>query len=193
MSYDPNATSEPKFFLGDLVLVKPDRRWNNDFRTGENEEAIVINGSGGVINGYSYTLYFEMHGEISWYDECQLVLISRDRTQLLREWQQAARLRKIQQSDLEWIFKNCNTRESSVSGASIEALALSLGWTKSLWGSRGEGITFYMNATTIMEMAKPFLLVSDLSGWLAFCETYKLQQKLKEENDHLQIPPAEPT
>jgi len=120
----------------------------------------------------NYVLYVNGCGESSWYKECQLTLIDKNGKELLQKWEDAAEKKCKIESDLDWIFENGPAVLSKTSGNTIEALASCLGITE-LWGSRGEGITYYCNAMDILKLAKPYLEKHDKEGWLSFCKRKK--------------------
>ena len=165
---------QQKFNKGDYVQVAKDLgpympHFQNDCK------AIVIGSYAdqyGGSNDGSYTIYIKGSGETSWYDEPQLTLIERNRIGLLEEWKVEANKKYKTQSNLDWIFENGPDMLVNAKGASIQALANCFGLTN-LWGNRGEGITWYTNASHTMQLAAPFLLKKDKEGWLKYCEQIK--------------------
>jgi hypothetical protein len=75
-------------------------------------------------------------------------------------------------SNLDWIFNNGKEVLRRPSGASIEALARSIG-INNLWGSHGEGFIYIMNSLAVIDLARKFLENNDKSGWLLFAEKLK--------------------
>lgn len=161
--------SKQLFHADDLVQVAKDLGPSMSHFTADCR-AIVIGSYcdlyGGNRDCHTYSLYLEGRGECSWYEEWQLTLIEHNQQVLLQEWR-AARDKKIaQESDLDWIFANGAQVLKSASGASIEALGAKLG-IDNLWGSMGEGITYYSNAIAILAYCEPFLRSGDKAAFLA--------------------------
>jgi hypothetical protein len=157
-----------KFHMGDLVMVdKAASLWLE-----HDQEAIVIGSYADQYGGASrntYTLYIKGSGECSWYDEPYLTLIDHDKTDTLRKWKAEAEIVRKQTSDLDWIFANGSLVADSPIGHSVQALADCFGLTN-LWGSHGEGMTYWQNAQVTITMASPYLLSGDKAGWLAHCQ-----------------------
>lgn len=144
-------------------------------------DAIVIGSykdqyGGGERESKQYTIHIKGRGESSWYYEHQLELIQSDRIDLLQQWEKEEKEEAAQKSNLDWIFKNGLDVLQSAHGATISALANSLGITN-LWGSRGEGFTYHMNALKILTVAEPFLKTGNKDGWLDFCASAKTASK----------------
>jgi hypothetical protein len=118
----------------------------------------------------TFTIWIKDHGQVSWYDRQHLELIERGREDLLKEWEAAVEAKRVMMSDLDWIFSH---PEEARNAASVEALAACFGLTN-LWGSHGEGISYYTNAMHTLALAKPFLDARDKAGWLEFCKTLKV-------------------
>jgi hypothetical protein len=167
-----------KFKYGDLVKITNDiDNYMSHFPSGC--EAIVLysysdkfGGSG--YNKKQYCLYLEDCGEVSWYDEHQLTLIESDKVELLNEWKQHNEQKKKQWANIDWIFSNGKEVLENTTGSSIKTLANNLGITKDLWGSHGEGITYYTNAMKILRCAEPFLLQGNKEKWLEYCVKYRI-------------------
>ena len=163
------------FNTGDWVMVAK----GASLFAEEEREAIVIGSYADQYGGASrntYTLHLKGDsGGSSWYDEPYLTLIERDRTDLLRQWKAEAEIERQQKSDLDWIFANGQGVVDSPSGHSVQALAACFGLTD-LWGSRGEGITYYRNSQTTMVIARPYLLAGDKVGWLGLCREMMADQ-----------------
>lgn len=161
-----------KFHKYDLVRLTDDLGPYMSHFHGAGEKAIVIGSYSdkfGGSNTDSYTLFFREHGEISWYYEHQITLIKSQQDGLLEQWKDYRWLRDKQHSDLDWIFGNGpELLSESIPGVSVDSLAKCMK-VHNLWGSRGEGITWYTNARIVVETAKPFLLARDKRGWLNLC------------------------
>jgi len=120
----------------------------------------------------SYCLFIKDHGETSWYHEHQLTLIEENRSDLLEIWEKEKEDEIKLKSDIDWIFDNGPVVADSPHGASVSTLASCFGLTN-LWGSNGEGITYYTNSMGTLQIAKPFLLKKDKKGWLERCKEIK--------------------
>ncbi len=163
-----------KFAKGDLIQIAKDlgpcmRHFTADCR------GIVVGTYAqqyGGNNIKAYTIYLEGHGEVSWYEEHQLTLLEAGRSDLLQTWRDEAARAEEQESDPDWIFSNGEAILKKASNATVEKLAAMLGITN-LWGSHGEGATYYMNAIRILEVASPFLKTGDRAGFEKFCEEVK--------------------
>ena len=163
-----------KFHKDDHVQVGDMPPYMSHF-TG-NCEAIVIGSyadqyGGGNRERATYTLNLKEGGHVSWYEEDQLTLIRAQATELAAQWEKEAAELKKQHTDLDWIFANGKAIVKSAPGHTVGALAELLG--VNLWGSRGEGITYYCNSLAVMEIAHPFLLAGDKDGFLAFVKEAK--------------------
>jgi len=128
--------------------------------------------------GESYGLHIEGKGYSAWYHDHQLTLIAHNRKGLLKKWEAAEKKLEEQQGDLDWIFKNGKAILRSASGASVCALAKEMGLTN-LWGSHGEGMTYYMNALRVLDLSKPFLINRDKKGWLTMAHEIRDKQHAK--------------
>ena len=120
----------------------------------------------------SYCLYIKGHGRVSWYYENQIELIEANRLDMLDQWETEEQQEDEMKSDLDWIFSHGNDVLKNPHGATVGALAKCLGLTN-LWGSHGEGMTYYFNTITILQYARPFLRAGDKEGWLNHCKTIK--------------------
>jgi hypothetical protein len=117
-------------------------------------------------------LYIKGHGQTAWYHLRQLTLLEHNRCDLLKVWKDEQEAEDKMHGDLDWIFANGLAVTQGADGATIGALATCLGVTN-LWGSRGEGMTYYLNAIQILHLAAPYLKTNDKAGWLAFCKITK--------------------
>lgn len=165
-----------KFHKGDHVRVADDLGPSmSHFESGC--EAIVIGSYAdqyGGQNHRSYTLHLKGQGEVSWYEEPQLTLLEADRLDLLAQWEAEEEAERRQKADIDWIFEHGPEVLRSAHGASISTLARGVGITD-LWGSNGEGISYYENAMRVLGLAAPFLETKDKAGWFALCEKVKLR------------------
>ena len=163
-----------KFQKGDYVRVAKDlgpcmTHFKKDC------DAVVIGSYADQYSGddiESYTIYIEGHDEISWYHEWQLTLKEKNRLDILSKWKKEKKKIDQLESDLDWIFSHGDDVLKSASGSSVNALASCLGLTD-LWGSKGEGLTYYSNAYAILNLAMPFLDKNDKKGWLEKCNEIK--------------------
>jgi hypothetical protein len=133
-------------------------------------EAIVIGSYAdqyGGSNTKSYTLHIKGKGRTSWYEEHQLKLIERNRADMLRRWKEEEDEKSRREADLGWIFSNGASVMKAPSGSTIAALARHMG-IANLWGSAGEGITYYQMSLAVLELARPFLWYCDEEGFLEF-------------------------
>jgi hypothetical protein len=168
-----------KFHRGDLVHVAKDLGPAMQHFTAD-VDAIVIGSYNDQFGGHNtkdYSLYLKNHGKVSWYEEWQLTLIKKDQQALLEQWREDARKNRKQKSDLDWIFAHGKeiAKGNNVHGATITALGRCLGITN-LWGSHGEGMTWYINAAKILSHAEEFLETEDKEGWLRYAE--EMRRKL---------------
>lgn len=168
--------SKQRFHRGDLVRIADDLGpTRTHFACAQ--DAIVVSSfleqyGGSEDHTPEYTLFLRNQGEVSWYEEEYLTMVAPDQRDLLKQWRQELQDTRKQQSDLDWIFTHGSFKDECP-GASVEALARCLG-IANLWGSRGEGFTYYENALKIIAMASPYLEHHDKAGWLAFCATHQI-------------------
>lgn len=164
-----------KFNKGDHVKVAEDLgQIMSHFQS--DCEAIVIGSYAdqyGGDNTTDYTIYIKGSGQVSWYREHQLDLIMAGRIDLLEQWEAEAKKETDMKSDLDWIFSHGKEVLEGAHGATISALAECFGLTN-LWGSRGEGITYYSNVMATLQMAKPYLEAGDKDGWLKHCASLEV-------------------
>lgn len=163
-----------KFHMGDLVHVAKDLGQSMSHFTND-IDAIVIGSykdEYGGDNTKSYTLHLKGYGRCSWYYEHQLILLEKNRCDLLESWEKELKDDEEQKSNLDWIFANGNEVVEKGYGASVQTLANCLGLSN-LWGSHGEGFVYFENALWTIAIAEPFLKNADKDGWLVFCEKIK--------------------
>jgi hypothetical protein len=162
------ATTQ-QFHKGDLVRVVKD--------LGPTMPHFASGVDGIVIGSYadqygrrvdSFTVYIQGQGETSWYRGEHLVLVERNRMDKLLEWKEAAASERKLRSDLDWIFSHGKEALARAHGATVKALAESMGITEDLSGSQREGFVYYQNAMTVMRLAEPFLRLGDKEGWLRY-------------------------
>ena len=168
-------TTRPfRFRHGDLVQVAKDlgpcmKHFTSDCR------AIVLYSYAsryGGDNHDSLGLYLEGEGPCAWYNANQLTLISRNQGDLHEEWEHAAEVERTKKADIKWIFANWKKLKGSIPSASIETLASHVG-SGDLWGSRGEGMSFYLNSLKVIDYCKRWLDSGDLEGFLAAHPKFK--------------------
>ena len=165
-----------KFQRGDLVKIANDLGPSmSHFDAGI--EAIVTGSYADQYGGddtRSYTLHLgPTRGECSWYHEEQLTLIEPGAVDLLRQWEQLRREMLDRDSDIDWIFANGArmVAEGKCPGASLQALFGMLGGG-SMWGTNGEGVTWYANAQAVISRALPYLSRGDRAGWEVYCREF---------------------
>lgn len=123
----------------------------------------------GGTNHNSFTLFVEGEAEVSWFESYRLELIESDQFKLLSKWRHDRQKQIDQWADIDWIFSH---PESLTRGASLQALANCMGFG-SLWGARGEGVDWAINARNVAEYARPFVEAGDQRGWFRLCEALK--------------------
>ena len=163
-----------KFHEGDWVQVAKDLGLSMRHFTGDCE-AIVLGSYADQYGGSNhsiYSLHIKGPGRVSWYHEPQLTLIEIGRLDKLAEWEAKQEAERKQASNMDWIFANGADVLKSAHGATVQTLAECFGLTN-LWGSHGEGMTYYSNAMGTLKLAAPFLLAGDKEGWMAYAETLK--------------------
>ncbi len=166
-----------KYQKGDHVQVAKDLgqcmgHFTNDC------EAIIVGSYADQFSGEdatSYTIHIKGEGETSWYEEHQLTLIEANRIDLLEQWEKEEKEEAETKSSLDWIFAHGNEVLESAHGSTVKALAGCFGLAN-LWGSWGEGFTYYVNAQKTLFLAKPFLETGDKAGWLKHCASIKINQ-----------------
>lgn len=159
-----------QFHKGDWVWVAKDLGASMSHFTADCE-AIVIGSYADQYGGddhEEYTLHIKGEGQCSWYYDGQLTLIEKGRLDKLKEWKALAETEHQEKGDLDWIFAHGEDVLKAPHAASIQALANCFGLTN-LWGSRGEGITYYGNARRTLKLATPYLEAGNKAGWLAQC------------------------
>jgi hypothetical protein len=158
-----------EFHKGDHVRVADDLGPSmSHFQKGC--EAIVIGSYADQYGGSStdsYTIHIKGGGQCSWYYAQQLTLIERNRSDLLKQWEDELEALHKQRSDLDWIFANGPEVLEKGYGSSVEALGNCVG-IADLWGSHGEGMSYYVNSLAVLGAAEPFLRTKDKTGWLEF-------------------------
>lgn len=103
----------------------------------------------------SLRLTFENGDRSSWWYPSKLKLVERGQISLLIKWEQESiELEKIE-SDLDYIFQNIDLVLENKSGASLQAVYSYVGGG-SLWGTRGEGITYYENSYSVLMLLAIF-------------------------------------
>jgi len=169
-----------KFHKGDLVKIAKENVYICSNCLTPYLQAIVIGSykdqyGGSDTDSIQYTLFIKDYGRISWFYETLLTLIEKNRIDLLEKWEFDKNEEVKTKSNLDWIFENSEEVIKNPMGCSIESLANCLGLTN-LWGSKGEGITYYINAQMTLLIAKPFLEKKDKEGWLEYCEKIKKEK-----------------
>lgn len=158
-----------KFKNGDLVKIAKNlgpSRWHF-----VSDCEAIVQKYGGEKN---YDLYIKGYGSCAWYCEHHLTLIEHERNDLKEQWKLEAKALSDKESNIDYIFKNNNKILKKINSNHVRGLALSMGITnEALWGSRGEGFTYYENCMRIIEMATPFLEKKDKNGWLEFASNFK--------------------
>jgi hypothetical protein len=165
-----------KFHRGDLVHVVKDLGSSMSSHFTADVDAIVIgsyNDKYGGGNTQDYTLHLKGSGQCSWYHESQLELLERNRSDILTAWEAEREAERAQQSDIDWIFDNGPDLLVAAPAASVATLAAGVGITN-LWGSHGEGLSYYENSMRVIALARPYLQTKNKEGWLALCEKMRL-------------------
>ena len=103
----------------------------------------------------SLSLTFENGGSSSWWYPSKLKLVERDKMSLLSKWKQERSEREKTESDLDYIFQNIDLVLENKSGSSLQAVYSYVGGG-SLWGTRGEGITYYENSYSVLMLLEIF-------------------------------------
>ena len=135
-----------------------------------------------IVNGYNhnkcqignewehnYSLHIKGQGHVSWYHNFNLTLIKRNQFKLLEKWKAEEREVSDKESNPDWIFSNGKGALKGASNATLTYLGNCLG-VSNLWGSYGEGWSYYCNAMKILTVAKPYLIKNDKDGWIKFCK-----------------------
>ena len=140
-------------------------------------DAIVLNTYAdefGGENDHSMCLFVNGHGEVSWYEPCNLELIEHDRKDILDGWKKEMDEADARESDLDWIFEHGKeiAEGKGYTGTIAKTLFRCL-TDRSIWGTRGEGYVFYMNALAVHDYAKPFLENNDKKGWLEWADNFR--------------------
>lgn len=174
-----NNVYPQKFHKGDHVLIAKNLgSCMSHFTSGC--EAIVMGSYEDKFGGrcyrderpIAYALMIPNQGETAWYNENQLTLIKRNRQDLIKLWNDEIDANNAKKFDLDWIFNNGDLVLRKGLGASLSALAATLGFTQ-MWGLRGEGWDLAENQYRIMFLAKPYLEKNNKAGWLEFAEKMK--------------------
>jgi hypothetical protein len=165
--------TEQKFKRGDLVRIAKDL--GPSMTHFESDQDAIVMGSyrdqyGGDHKVNDYTIMFDNGGEVSWYHTHQLTFIKHVGEARIKEIKELKEKRQEMEADLDWIFANGEQVLKSASGSSVHALGACFGLTD-LWGSNGEGFTYYTRSMQVLQLAYPFLKSGDKDGWLAFCKT----------------------
>jgi len=175
--------ADQKFHKGDWVRVADDLGPSMSHFP-SSIDAVVIGSyadqyGGGDSGRDHYSLHLKGRGHSSWYYDNHLTLIERNRPDVLAEWEAAEEVERKRVSDLTWIFAQPfkdieDVLTKALPGPSVVALAACLGFTvDDLWGSRGEGLTYYERSLRVLAMAAPFLVAHDEAGWLGACAEFK--------------------
>ena len=165
-----------KFQQGDYVRVAKDLGSSMSHFTSDTDAIVEYSYKDkyGGSDDESYSLFLKDRGSCAWYYGSQLSLIEKDRKDLLKEWEDTKNAEIELKSDIDWIFSHGKEVIESPHGSSIQRLADCFGLTN-LWGSRGEGVTYYSNAIATMKMAFPYLESGDKVGWIDHCNKLKQQ------------------
>ncbi len=164
--------SEQLFHHGDLVRIDKALPGYMSHFTMDRDAIVIASYSdkfgGSMRREPQYTIHIEGSGQVSWYQQSILTLIEHNCSHMLEVWEAAAKKLHDKESDLDWIFENGASVLDSASGSTTQAL-WDLTGLGSIWGSRGEGVTAYANARTILALAAPYLLKGDREGFEAKC------------------------
>ncbi len=163
------SDTKQKFQKHDLVRIAKDLGKSMSHFTNDCDAVVLYSYADKYGHGAhdKYALYLKGHGFSAWYYEHQLSLIKKHQKGLKKQWKKKAKKLEKLESDLDWIFER--GKQDTYSGSTVSALAECFGLTN-LWGSRGEGVTYYMNSLATIDLAAPFLDKHDKEGWLAYCD-----------------------
>jgi hypothetical protein len=170
-------TARQKFKRGDLVHIAADLGSCMSHFTADKD--VIIMGSyrdqfGGDCTDSYTVLFIEDGNTVSWYHENQLTFIRHVGQEEIDRVRDAKDVREAQESDLDWIVKNYPF-EKTIPGASMGELMRRIG-IENPWGARGEGMTYYANAYSTLELLRPMLSTGDTEKVAAFCELIKNQR-----------------
>ncbi len=160
-----------KFKRGDKVRVADDLGGPmSHFRSGYDA---IVKGSYHDQFGHGdhdeYTLMAcDTGSESSWYEEHQLTFLEHVGEEGIDQIAVDRDAREAIESDIDWIFDNWKEIRTSPSGATMDKLMELIGMTNP-WGSRGEGITYIMNAQTTLIALDPILVAGDRKTFDEFC------------------------
>lgn len=125
-------------------------------------------------NNNEYSLYIKGRGSSAWYPGEALILIEHDRNDLRKKWKEKAELRRIEESSYDWIFgKDSDPEKVLCSATALGVLYTALTGQSSMWGSNGEGTTYYHNALRTQELAHSFVFNKDKEGFEQFCKEFR--------------------
>lgn len=150
-----------KFRRGDLVhIAKITSEWMAHFDS--DLDAIVMGSykdQFGGDNVQSYTLLLLPRGSsCSWYEEHQLTKIGHVGEEGIKMAKEQREKQDALHADLDWIISNWpRIRDEGVPGASMGKLA-ELAGGLDLWGSSGEGFTYYTRSKWLMHSFDAALL-----------------------------------
>ena len=171
--------NKQKFHHGDLVRILKNTNESRAHFTSDCRAIVLYSDierhCGSRENPVQYGIYLENKGECAWYRECHMKLIAAKQYDLLEAWKADEGVQQALHSDLDWIFDHGKEVLKEAHGATVAALAACFGLTN-LWGSGGEGFTYYVNAMNTLERARPFLEANDKDGWLIACTLQRSEQ-----------------
>lgn len=157
---------------GDLVRVKRtivENLGKGSWGAYADKDAVVDHTD---CTGDQYCLCFKEMGCVSWFDDFDVEFVEHHREDLKEQWQKEIEERNEKTADLDWIF--AQSRITDLTGSSFQALYELLGG-HSLWGSRGEGLTYFHNVMCTAQLVEPFLKTHDKNGFLVFAEKFKTE------------------
>jgi hypothetical protein len=175
--------AKQKFKRGDLVYVEKITCPSRDHFTNECRAIVIASYTDQYASGidrdeeHDYTLHLEGRGESSWYPESGLTLIETKQHDLLEQWIEDKENEATIKGDIDWIFANKESFIKRSHSASIAVVASMIG-IDNLWGSRGEGMTYYMNARMVLLHFMPFLEDDDQEGWVVYAGALKKRETI---------------
>ena len=159
-----------KYTRGDIIKLKPSSSWN---RSHPDAEIMILQSykeQFGGTNTTSYTCLIRYHDEASWFREGEFELVEQS-PHLEAVWRKEIEEKRKIESSLEWVFDNAEVlSKRGYSQTVLETLGKVIG-INDLWGSRGEGLTYYTNAHIILEVATPYLEKGDINGYRKLTES----------------------
>lgn len=149
-----------KFRRGDLVMCQ-----HSDVTPNLPPLGIVLGSYADQFGGSdtkSYTVMFQRHGRVSWYQESQLREAGHVGEDGIAKMQAELDAEQAQESDLDWAQANYPGLDAGLpfSGHACDALMAAVGITNG-WGVRGEGATLHEARMVTLNLLDEALLTRD--------------------------------